>query len=73
MAGSTTVSKPTATACPECGSVRAVAEGLNTVRVAGSYAGPIQRGIATHNTEFWALVCRECGHTTFYAKNPERL
>lgn len=73
MPNSPTVSRPTATPCPECGSMRVVAAGLNTVRVARADVGFLRKGSSNNGSEFWSLVCKSCGHTTFYAKNPDRL
>jgi len=73
MSDDQAIVRPTPSACPECGTTRVVAEGLNTVRVARADVNLLGKGMANYNSEFWALVCPNCGHTTFYAKNPARL
>ncbi len=73
MSDEPTIAQPAPDACPECGTTRIAAEGLNNVRVARSDVSLISKGTATHNSELWALVCPHCGHTTFYAKNPSHL
>ncbi|HZU66441.1 MAG TPA: hypothetical protein VFA09_04115 [Ktedonobacteraceae bacterium] len=62
---------PTPTSCPECGTMRVVAEGISSTRVhkPGSSFVP---GITHSDSELWALVCPNCGYTTFYAKEPYR-
>lgn len=67
------VSKPVPSACPECGRARVVAEALNTVRVARADVGALRQASANNDSEFWALVCPDCGHTTLFAKTPARL
>lgn len=73
MSNLPSVPEPTPAPCPECGSERVLAVALNSVRAARADAGFLARGSSDHNSEFWALVCKRCGHTTFYAKNPDRL
>jgi len=53
--------------------MRVVAEGLNNIRVVRADLSLISKGLSSHQSEFWALVCPGCGHTTFYAKTPARL
>lgn len=73
MSNTPAIPRPTPSACPECGTTRVVAEGLNTMRVARVDAGAIRQGIAAANSGFWVLGCQNCGHTAFHAKNPGRL
>jgi DNA-directed RNA polymerase subunit RPC12/RpoP len=62
---------PTPTPCPECTSERILAEAGNNVRVIAFESG-LRGGISAH-TELWALVCPNCGYTSFYAKDPGKL
>lgn len=57
--------------CPECGAARIVADALGYVRLVR--AGALIPGATRAVSECAALVCPRCGHTTFYAKDPERL
>lgn len=70
---SDSVVRPAPSVCPECGKNRVIADGVSTLRVARSGAGPIGKGLTNNDSEFWALVCVGCGHTTLYAKNPSHL
>jgi predicted RNA-binding Zn-ribbon protein involved in translation (DUF1610 family) len=63
---------PTPSACPECGTQRVLSEGINTLRVHKVNAQFVP-GITHSDSEFWALVCPECGHSTLYAKDPQHL
>jgi hypothetical protein len=63
---------PTPTPCPECKSERVLA------KPAGNYlclVAPTDMlpGFTGRWSDVWAVVCLSCGHTTFYAKRPERL
>lgn len=51
--------------CPECGGPRVTADTYSGVQIVAS--GSHQ------SSELRALVCIACGHTTFYAKEPERM
>lgn len=52
-------------ACPECGGTRVAADAYSGMQIVAS---------GSHeSTELRALVCVACGHTTFYAKEPERM
>jgi ribosomal protein S27AE len=73
MADDQTLPQPTPSACPECGTMRVVAEGLNSVRIARADTNLLGQALGSNNSELWALVCPQCGHTTFYAKNPGHL
>lgn len=68
-----TIAQPAPSPCPECGTTRIAAEGLNTVRVVRSDVNLLSKGSSSNNSELWALVCPNCGYTSFYAKNPSHL
>jgi len=65
------VQPPTPTTCPECQSERMLAEAGNNVRVVEHQSGGWE-AVSAHS-ELWAVVCTNCGYTTFYAKNPDKL
>lgn len=65
------VQLPTPTPCPQCQTERILAEAGNNVRVVEQHSG--LRGAASAHSELWAIVCPNCGYTTFYAKNPDKL
>lgn len=52
-------------ACPECGGPRINAEAYSGMQVV--VPGTVQ------SSQLRAVVCVRCGHTTFYAKEPDRL
>jgi len=53
--------------CPECRAERAVAQGMSTMQLTTTNIS------LDSTTELWALVCPQCGYTTFYAKDPNKL
>ncbi len=53
--------------CPECRIERIVAQGISTMLL----TTPGTSLDAT--SKLWALVCPQCGYTTFYAKAPTKL
>jgi predicted nucleic-acid-binding Zn-ribbon protein len=56
------------TPCPECRGERVLAEALNNIQLARP--GTALPGITAPTSRLWAVVCINCGHATFYAKNP---
>lgn len=51
--------------CPECGGTRVAADAYSGMQLVAS---------GSHeSSELRALVCVACGHTTFYAKEPDRM
>jgi hypothetical protein len=59
------VNPPGPSPCPECGGTRVAADAYSGMQLVAS---------GTHrSSELRALVCVMCGHTTFYAKEPERM
>jgi predicted nucleic-acid-binding Zn-ribbon protein len=61
------IPQPVPSACPECGTMRVVGEGLNSVRVRKIPS------VVAQGTDMWALVCPNCGYTSFYAKEPHKV
>ncbi len=60
-----TAARPGPSPCPECGGARVAAAAYSGMQIVAS--GSHQ------SSELRALVCVACGHTTFYAKEPERM
>ncbi len=60
-----TAHAPRPVACPECGGARVAADAYTGMQIVASRSH--------QSTELRALVCVTCGHTTFYAKEPERM
>ena len=53
--------------CPECGGPRVLSKGGYSVDVV-----PIKRFFNV-GTSMMAVVCKKCGHTTWYAKDTSKL
>lgn len=64
--------QPVPDACPACGTMRVLAEGILPMKIhkVGSAFVP---GITHSDSELWALACPNCGYITFYAKEPQKL
>ncbi len=60
-----TAHAPGPSPCPECGGTRVAADASSGVQIVASGSH--------HSSELRALVCVMCGHTTFYAKEPEHM
>jgi predicted nucleic-acid-binding Zn-ribbon protein len=58
--------------CPECGGARVHAY-IASVPGSLSVANVESGGIFPKFSELRAVVCTNCGYTTFYAKQPEKL
>jgi len=59
-----TAHAPRPSPCPECSGTRA-ADASSGVQIVASGSN--------QSSELRALVCVMCGHTTFYAKEPEHM
>lgn len=58
--------QPPYTPCPECRGERVSAK-----PIAVGYVLHVERLIG--QSDMWALVCTVCGHTSFYAMEPQKL